>query len=140
MEIKTYELDEIADELLIIAMIVTKCNQKNVYVRHRERKTYEIPGGHRELNESIEECAKRELMEETGATEFVIKPLFTLGIEENCMEDYGQLFIAEVEEFASELEYEMEEVLCIDGEPREYTYPSIQLAIKEELIKRGVKY
>ena len=59
MKIKTYEIDEISDELLIIAMIVAKYKGKRVYVRHKDRTTYEIPGGHREPNETIEECAKR---------------------------------------------------------------------------------
>lgn len=132
MKIKTYEIDEISDELLIIAMIVAKYKGKRVYVRHKDRTTYEIPGGHREPNETIEECAKRELMEETGATNFTIKPLFVLGVEKEGLEDYGQVFMAEIEEFSDKLEYEMEEVVFLDGEPMEYTYPDIQA----EIIKR----
>lgn len=140
MKVTAYELGEIKDELLVIAMIVTKFNDKNVYVRHRDRKTFEIPGGHRESNETIEECAKRELMEETGATTFTIKPLFILGVENADIEDYGQVFMAEIGEFTDKLEYEMEEVIFLDGEPKNYTYPSIQSVINEEFIKRDAKY
>ena len=134
MKVNIYNLGEIPDEELIIAMIVSKYRGKNVYVRHRERKTYEIPGGHREPNETIEECAKRELMEETGATKFTIKPLFTLGVEKEAFEDYGQVYLAEIEEFSGELEYEMEEVVFLDGEPESYTYPAIQTAIINRLL------
>lgn len=126
--------------LTIIYLIFAKFENKNVYVRHKDRTTYEIPGGHREPNETIEECAKRELMEETGATNFTIKPLFLLGVEKEELEDYGQVFMAEIEEFSDTLEYEMEEVVFLDEEPKEHTYPSIQFAIREELVKRGVRY
>lgn len=138
MKLKTYELGKISDEQLIIAMIVAKYKGENVYVRHKARTTFEIPGGHREPNETIEDCAKRELMEETGATKFTIKPLFVLGVEKEGLEDYGQVFIAEIEEFSDKLEYEMVEVVFLDGSPQYNTYPSIQKIISKE-IKRTKK-
>lgn len=135
MEVKTYALEEISDVQLIIAMIIAKYQGKTVYVRHKERTTFEIPGGHRELNETIEECAKRELMEETGATEFILKPLFILGVDREGIEDYGQVYIAEIKEFSNKLEYEMEEIVFLDDEPEENTYPDIQRAIRKWLLE-----
>jgi len=38
-----------------------------VFCKHKDRDTFEFPGGHREKDEKIEETAKRELWEETGA-------------------------------------------------------------------------
>ncbi len=58
--------DIVDDELLKFAVIISKTNGKWVLCKHRERDTYEVPGGHREKGETILETAKRELREETG--------------------------------------------------------------------------
>ena len=77
VEVKFY--DNIADELLKFAVIISKTDNKWVFCKHKERETYEVPGGHREPGESIFETAKRELQEETGAIDFKIEPLFRFG-------------------------------------------------------------
>ena len=64
VEVKFY--DNVADELLKFAVIISKTDNKWVFCKHKERETYEVPGGHREPGESIFETAKRELQEETG--------------------------------------------------------------------------
>ena len=73
MQIKFY--DKMEDSLLKFAVIIAKMDGKNVFCKHRERSTYEIPGGHREDGESILDAAKRELYEETGAVKYDIKPV-----------------------------------------------------------------
>ena len=73
MKVNFYE--EIEDSLLKFAVIVAKSEGKWVFCKHKDRETFEIPGGHREKQESILQAAKRELMEETGAIDFSIKPI-----------------------------------------------------------------
>ena len=53
--------DSIEDSRLRFAVILAKTEGKWVFCKHRERDTYEVPGGHREPGESILETAKREL-------------------------------------------------------------------------------
>ena len=73
MKVRFY--DTVEDYLLKFAVIISKSYGKCVFCKHKERDTYEIPGGHREEGEAIEDTAKRELKEETGAIDFEIKPL-----------------------------------------------------------------
>ena len=75
VEVKFY--DSIDDKLLKFAVIISKTNGKWIFCKHRERDTYEVPGGHRESGEDILSIAKRELMEETGAIDFTIKPILS---------------------------------------------------------------
>lgn len=65
LEVKFY--DTVDDSLLKFAVIISQSNGKWVFCKHKERDTYEVPGGHREAGENILETAKRELQEETGA-------------------------------------------------------------------------
>ena len=64
MEVKFY--DTVNDELLKFAVIISQSNGKWVFCKHKERDTFEVPGGHRETGEKIEDTAVRELKEETG--------------------------------------------------------------------------
>ncbi|MCM1181395.1 MAG: DNA mismatch repair protein MutT [Clostridium sp.] len=46
-EVKFYE--SIEDELLRFAVIISKTQNKYVFCKHKDRDTWKIPGGHREL-------------------------------------------------------------------------------------------
>lgn len=136
MEVKFY--DDIKDELLKFAVIISKSNGKWVFCKHKERDTYEVPGGHREENETILETAKRELQEETGAIIFSIEKICVYSVtgknrvNETGEETYGMLYYADIKEFDKELHSEMEKVVLFDELPTEWTYPLIQpLLIKE---------
>ena len=57
IEVKFY--DTVNDELLKFAVIISKSNGKWVFCKHKERDTYEVPGGHREAGEQKGSCRKR---------------------------------------------------------------------------------
>ncbi|MDE7283210.1 MAG: NUDIX domain-containing protein [Lachnospiraceae bacterium] len=140
LEVKFY--DEVDDSLLKFAVILSKSRGKWVFCKHRERDTYEAPGGHRETGEDILETAKRELREETGAVEFDIRPVCVYSVtgktsvNETGEESFGLLCFAEITEFSGKLEYEMEKVVLMEELPTNWTYPLIQPKLIEEYEKR----
>ncbi len=141
LEVNFYE--QVADELLKFAVIISKTEGKWVFCKHKERKTYEVPGGHRELGESIFETAKRELMEETGAVDFNIKPICVYSVkgktrvnEKEDDESFGMLFIADIISF-EELHSEIEKILITNTLVDNWTYPLIQPKLIEEARNRG---
>ena len=128
------------DELLKFAIIIAKHNGKWVFCKHKDRNTFELPGGHREPNETILQAAKRELYEETGALIFDIKPLFAYSVIGKSRvvptgeETFGMLYFADVKEFESELHSEIESVHFFDELPTEWTYPLIQPLLIEKYL------
>ncbi|MFA9378354.1 MAG: NUDIX domain-containing protein [Lachnotalea sp.] len=142
LEVKFY--DSIEDVLLKFAVIIAQSDGKWVFCKHKDRVTYEVPGGHREDGENILETAKRELGEETGAIDFTIKPVCVYSVEgktrvnENVNEDtYGMLYVADITSFENELHSEIERILISEELVDNWTYPLIQPLLLEEAIRRG---
>ncbi len=136
-QVKFYE--SVDDSLLKFAVIIAKSAGKWVLCKHKERTTYEVPGGHREEGESIEETARRELYEETGATEYTLKPISVYSvIKDGGQETFGMLYYAEVTSFEEELHSEIERIVLTKELPKNWTYPDIQPMLIEEAVELGV--
>lgn len=140
VKVKFYEM--VQDELLKFAVIVSKADGKWVLCRHRDRDTYEVPGGHREPGETILETAKRELQEETGAQIFEIEPVCVYSVTgktqvvDDEKETFGMLYSAEIKTFEVELHSEIEQVKLFDELPDNWTYPLIQPLLLQEYERR----
>jgi len=134
LEVKFYE--QVDDELLKFAVILSRTQGKWVFCKHRERTTYEIPGGHREPGETIRETAERELKEETGAVEFDMKTVGVYSVKTEENETFGMLFAAEIFLF-EDIHSEIESILITDDLVEQWTYPLIQPKLLEEAVRRG---
>lgn len=115
------------------SIIIAK-NKKGEFVlcRHKGRTTWEIPGGHIEKGETAYDAARRELFEETGASQFTIRPIFDYAVtsdeqKTNC----GVVFFAEISAFETLPESEIAEIDFFDKLPENLTYKAIQPLINE---------
>ena len=140
LEVRFYE--DMDDQLLKFAVIIARANGKWVFCKHRDRDTYEIPGGHREPGEAILETARRELYEETGALEYDLRPMcvYSVTAPDNFdgKETFGMLYVAEIRSFEQELHSEIERIVLLDVLPEKWTYPLIQPRFIEEAKRRGI--
>lgn len=124
--------DNIRDDLLKFAVIAAKYQDKWVFCKHKERDTLECPGGHREPGERIEETAKRELWEETGANVFRLETIGPYGVEQDGQTTYGMLFAAHITELGPLPQMEIEQIELVADFPRNWTYPLIQPKLMEQ--------
>ena len=128
----TVEFPESAEDGEIkYAVILAKYNRKYVFVKHRERDTLELPGGHREPGENIAQTAARELYEETGAAKYSLRQICPYKIN-----NYGMLFFAEITELGKLPQSEIERVVLLDEPPRElseWTYPGVHPKLLEKI-------
>ena len=81
---------------LRFAVTVCRHEEKWVYCQHRQRESFEIPGGHIEPGENPEKAARRELYEETGALDYTLQPVGVYGVEKDGVEDFGALYFAQI--------------------------------------------
>lgn len=129
--------NEVLDEKFLFAVIAAKHGDKWVLCRHKERTTWEIPGGHREKGESIDQTARRELVEETGAFGYTMYPLTAYCVNIDGEKTYGMLYLAEVNAFTVlSDESEIGEIKLFEALPAELTYPAIQPFLFDYALKK----
>lgn len=112
------------------AIIAAFYNGKYVFVRHKDRDTLEIPGGHREPGETVEQTARRELYEETGAEEFTLTPMCVYRLN-----NYGMVYYAEITALGEKPESEISEVRLMDNCPENWTYPFSHPMIMKKVLQ-----
>lgn len=125
LEVVFYTPEQVPDSLLAFAVIAATYEGQWVFCRHRQRETWEIPGGHREQGETIQEAARRELYEETGATDAQLTPVCVYGVKQET-ESYGMLFYAEIKVLGELPDLEIGRIACFADMPQALTYPLIQ--------------
>lgn len=109
------------------AVIAARYDGMWILSRHKERTTWELPGGHIEAGETPYEAACRELFEETGAALYDIKEVSPYCVTVDTERSYGVLFFAEVTLLGGIPKYsEITEASFFLNLPKNITYPAIQ--------------
>lgn len=120
------------------AVIAAKYRGRWVLCQHKQRSTWEVPGGHIEQGETPEQAARRELFEESGAEQYRLYPIGVYGVSKDGEEDFGALFFADIASFSTLPEqFEMKRVEYFDQLPEELTYPQIQPFLVKMVEKAG---
>mgnify|MGYP005836878225 CR=1 FL=1 len=135
MEIKFYNIGEIYHHQLQFAVICAAYKGKWIFVRHKDRETWEIPGGHREENEDINSAASRELFEETGATGYELEPICDYSVTRGDTTSFGRLYYAKVTEIGPLPESEICEIKLCKEMPDSLTYAGIQPYLQQKVLE-----
>ena len=118
---------EISEDKLQFVVIAARYHDQWVFCRHKDRSTWEIPGGHRESGETIAETAERELREETGAVKAALQYIGVYGVNDRSDITYGALFFAEISSLDPlDCRSEICEIRLSHFLPDHLTYPAIQ--------------
>lgn len=126
-EVQRYDTGTIDAEKLAFAVICSRHQGQWLFVRHKHRDTWEVPGGHREPGESIDQAAARELVEETGALEYILRPVCDYSVQyDGQPPSFGRIFFAQVESLGALPPLEIAEVIRRERMPEQMTYPHIQ--------------
>lgn len=118
-------LHEISKEHPLKYVVIATRYQSNWYmVKHKDRITWEMPGGHIEPGESPDEAARRELYEETGGVIHTLTPIYDYSVTKE-ESSYGRLYFAELLKLDTLPESEIE-VISILKDEMKWTYDQIQ--------------
>jgi 8-oxo-dGTP diphosphatase len=134
MKIQFYDIGSVNDIELTFTVISAIYQGKWLYVRHKERRSWEIPGGHRKPGELIDETAKRELFEETGCKEVDLVPICDYSMDDSIIEIFGRLYFARIKEIGHLPISEIDEVKLFDKLPNNLTYLEIQPRLFEKTL------
>jgi 8-oxo-dGTP diphosphatase len=117
----------VPEPLLTYVVMGARFKKKWVFVRHRDRASWEMPAGHIERGESADRAAVRELYEEAGVSESALEHLCDYSVQVGENTEYGRCYAAQVKALdATALEHEIGELEFFERLPDQLTYPEVQ--------------
>ena len=112
------ELGSVGEKEYTRVVMAARYKGKWIFCKHKDRTTWELPGGHIENGESWQVAAKRELYEETGASEADIEPVCIYKISSPSI-----FCFADVKSLGKLPSFEIEKIDLFDDIPKNLTYP-----------------
>ena len=102
------------DADMTFVVIAARYRGQWIYCRHRE------PG------ETVQDAARRELWEETGAEEYLLQAICPYGVDRDGVRSFGMLYLADVTDLGPLPPLEIAEIRLTGEPPGPWTYPNIQ--------------
>ena len=128
------ESELLEDQKLTYVVMGARYQDKWIFVRHRDRQTWEMPAGHIEAGESADRAAVRELFEEAGVVKSSLEVICDYEVTVGTRAEYGRLYGVNVYEMEPQKEFEIEELLLSSDLPRSLTYPDVQTILFQRVI------
>ncbi len=137
-EVTYYEKEfYLTENKVWFVIIVSRYNGKWVYVQHKDRDTWELPWGHKEHGERLVVAAKRELYEETGASEFDIKHMgYWSLVDDKNLKTYWAVYFSEVYKFDKMPISEISKKELFESVPENITYPNVHPMIYNKVVTK----
>jgi len=106
-------------------VVCSRYQDKWLLSRHKKRDTWETQGGHIEPGETPMDAARRELYEESGVEDAVIKPVCDYYGYDSQSHSNGMVFLAQIHHLGKLPESEMKETGLFEEMPENLTYPQV---------------
>ena len=136
LKVNFYDLGSIKEDNISFVVVHAKYKDKWIVVRHKDRITWETPGGHKEEFEKLDEAASRELYEEAGAKCFELTPVCIYSVKRDGeKESYGQLYYGMIKVLDNLPQSEIKEINLVEELPNNLTYPSIQPSLYDRILE-----
>lgn len=107
-------------------IIVSRYRDQWVWVRHKDRDTWELPAGHTDPGEDVRTAAERELFEETGALDYTLRQITGYEGDLNGTSVFGMIYYATIRFLGPLPEFEIAEIRLFRTVPEPLTYPRLQ--------------
>jgi 8-oxo-dGTP diphosphatase len=106
-----------------------------IFVRHRERSSWEMVSGHIEEGELPDQAALRELNEEAGVIKSSMEVLCDYEVEVEGKREYGRFYGVVVSELDPVLKHETEELVLTGRLPESLTYPEVHTSLFQRALE-----
>ena len=123
---KVLPAGSLADSDLTYVIMGARYQEQWIFVRHRQRQTWELPAGHIEAGEGPDRAAVRELYEEAGVVNSSLTIVSDYSVTMGDQQANGRLYLADVIELEPLPEHEIEEIKLCGKLPSNLTYPEVQ--------------
>ena len=137
----TNNFDDLEDKHILKAHAVCFWDKKMVLVNHSKWNVWSIPGGTRELNESVEETLHREILEETNCKIIDLKPISYQKIISSKGEIYYRAYyicnVKPVDKFINDPAGRINKIIWID--PKDFEKYIEKKPHREIIIKNALK-